>query len=100
MQRTVRALRIALPILFVAFIVLIVATWRRNNVKPDKTAAVPVVMNALFDTAVHAQPLAAVTVTTPDTAPAPTDDIVDDSTNVHGAATVIVPSRFRTFNPA
>ena len=42
MQRTVRALRIALPILFFAFIALIVVNWRKNNAKVDKASSQPV----------------------------------------------------------
>ncbi len=42
MQRTVKALRIALPILFFAFLAVIVANFRKNNAKPDKTTSIPV----------------------------------------------------------
>ena len=43
MQRTatVRALRIALPILFVGFVVVIVFSWRRNTATPDKSTTQP-----------------------------------------------------------
>src|SRR5256885_10816190 len=42
MQRTVRTLRIALPILFLAFIAVIVVNWRRNVTTHDKAASQPV----------------------------------------------------------
>ncbi|HEX2060219.1 MAG TPA: LPS export ABC transporter periplasmic protein LptC, partial [Thermoanaerobaculia bacterium] len=42
MQRTVRALRIALPILFVAFIVFIVVSWDRSAGRTGRTATDPV----------------------------------------------------------
>ena len=42
MQRTVRVLRIALPILFVFFIGVIVVSWRRNQAPRDHAASQPV----------------------------------------------------------
>ena len=43
MQRTVRTLRIVLPVLFFAFIAVIAFSWRRNNAGHDKTDTKPVV---------------------------------------------------------
>src|SRR2546423_66885 len=36
MQRTIRILRIALPIAFFAFVALLVVSWQRTRVKPPK----------------------------------------------------------------
>ena len=46
MQRTatVRTLRLTLPLLFFAFVLVIVFSWRRNNAKPDKTVTQPPVV--------------------------------------------------------
>ena len=42
MQRAVRVLRIALPILFVFFVGVIVVSWRRNQAPRDHSATQPV----------------------------------------------------------
>lgn len=42
MQRIIRILRVALPITFVAFILLIVVNWRRAHIGKDKTFNEPV----------------------------------------------------------
>src|SRR5947207_3920243 len=44
MQRTIRVLRIALPILFVVFILVIGLSWRRNVTSRDRRTAPPVVV--------------------------------------------------------
>jgi lipopolysaccharide export system protein LptA len=44
MQRTVRALRIALPILFFLFLGVLVFNWRHNKPARDKVASEPVVV--------------------------------------------------------
>lgn len=43
MQRTVRLLRIALPIVFLAFIALIAFNWNKTRIRRDKEATRPVV---------------------------------------------------------
>jgi hypothetical protein len=42
MQRTIRILRIALPIAFVAFVLLIALSWNRNRVKKEKNVIEPI----------------------------------------------------------
>src|SRR5216117_846225 len=42
MQRTIRFLRIALPIAFVAFLLLIALSWNRNRIAKDKNVSEPV----------------------------------------------------------
>ncbi len=42
MQRTIRVLRVALPILFIAFIVLIAIFWRHGKPRRDKSTTQPV----------------------------------------------------------
>lgn len=42
MQRTIRVLRVALPLLFVAFVLLIALTWRHGKPRRDKSATQPV----------------------------------------------------------
>lgn len=42
MQRTIRFLRVALPIVFVAFVLLIALSWRRTHAARDDQAAGPV----------------------------------------------------------
>ena len=42
MQRTIRILRVALPLLFVGFVLLIALSWQRGKPKRDKSGAVPV----------------------------------------------------------
>jgi lipopolysaccharide export system protein LptA len=41
-QRTIRILRVALPLVFIAFIAVIAANWRRGKPHKDKAGAVPV----------------------------------------------------------
>jgi lipopolysaccharide transport protein LptA len=41
-QRTIRVLRVALPVLFVAFVLLIAITWRHGKPRRDKSATLPV----------------------------------------------------------
>ncbi|HEY3053153.1 MAG TPA: LPS export ABC transporter periplasmic protein LptC [Thermoanaerobaculia bacterium] len=42
MQRTIRILRVALPIAFVAFVLLIALSWNRNRVKKEKSVSEPI----------------------------------------------------------
>lgn len=42
MQRTIRILRVALPFVFIGFILLIALTWHRGKPHKDKAGAVPV----------------------------------------------------------
>src|SRR6266540_1796823 len=42
MQRTIRVLRVALPIAFVAFILLIALSWNRNRVRKEKNVIEPI----------------------------------------------------------
>lgn len=42
MQRTIRILRVALPLVFIGFILLIALNWRRGKPHKDKAGAVPV----------------------------------------------------------
>ncbi|HSY50678.1 MAG TPA: LptA/OstA family protein [Thermoanaerobaculia bacterium] len=42
MQRTIRILRVALPILFIGFVILIALSWRHGKPHKDKSDAVPV----------------------------------------------------------
>ena len=42
MQRTVRVLRVALPALFIVFVVLIAITWRHGKPRRDKSTNQPV----------------------------------------------------------
>ena len=42
MQRTIRILRVALPIVFIAFVILIAFSWRHGKPHKDKSDAVPV----------------------------------------------------------
>jgi LPS export ABC transporter protein LptC/lipopolysaccharide transport protein LptA len=51
MQRTIRILRIALPIAFVAFLLIIVVSWRRPAIPKDKTLTQPVPATRRNDTA-------------------------------------------------
>jgi lipopolysaccharide export system protein LptA len=41
-QRTIRILRVALPLLFIAFVIVIAVNWRRGKPHKDKSGAVPV----------------------------------------------------------
>jgi LPS export ABC transporter protein LptC len=41
-QRTIRILRVALPIVFIGFVLVIAFTWRRGKPHKDKSGAVPV----------------------------------------------------------
>lgn len=42
MQRTIRILRVALPLVFIGFVLLIALSWHRGKPKRDKSGAVPV----------------------------------------------------------
>ncbi len=42
MQRTIRILRVALPLVFIAFVVVIAMNWRRGKPHKDKAGAAPV----------------------------------------------------------
>ena len=42
MQRTIRILRVALPIVFIGFVIVIALNWRRGKPHKDKAGAVPV----------------------------------------------------------
>jgi len=42
MQRTIRVLRVALPVLFVAFVLLIAIKWQRGKPRRDKSTTLPV----------------------------------------------------------
>ena len=42
MQRTIRILRVALPLVFIAFIAVIAVNWRRGKPHKDKGGTVPV----------------------------------------------------------
>ncbi len=42
MQRTIRILRVALPLVFIAFVVVIAVNWRRGKPHKDKAGAAPV----------------------------------------------------------
>ncbi|HEV7488103.1 MAG TPA: LptA/OstA family protein [Thermoanaerobaculia bacterium] len=42
MQRTIRILRVALPLLFIVFIAVIAVNWRRGKPHKDKSGSVPV----------------------------------------------------------
>ncbi len=42
MQRTIRILRVALPLVFIGFVLLIAINWRRGKPHKDKSGAVPV----------------------------------------------------------
>ena len=47
MQRTIRILRVALPLVFIAFIAVIAVNWRRGKPHKDKAGAVPVTSTIL-----------------------------------------------------
>ncbi|MDP9361961.1 MAG: LPS export ABC transporter periplasmic protein LptC [Acidobacteriota bacterium] len=42
MQRTIRVLRVALPLVFIGFVLLIAVSWHRGKPHKDKSGAVPV----------------------------------------------------------
>src|SRR5712691_5936707 len=49
MQRTIRILRLALPIAFVAFILIIALSWNRNRVVKQRTDTVPIAVTRKGD---------------------------------------------------
>jgi OstA-like protein./Protein of unknown function (DUF1239). len=46
-QRTIRILRVALPLVFIGFVILIALSWHRGKPKRDKGSAVPVTSTIL-----------------------------------------------------
>ena len=42
MQRSIRILRVALPLVFIGFVLLIAINWRRGKPHKDKSGAIPV----------------------------------------------------------